>query len=120
MCWLSATLPSGQRVCVLEMGGYHDESEFNGLELWAYQHLFLNLGFDPTNPTEREAFHVHDNAGANWQRLIVGAESDVAGITVELEVSAGFDAPGRFSPRVCAASCGKGVTARWDKISHRL
>ena len=35
---------AGKQVCVLEMGGYHDESEFNGLELWAYQHLFLNGG----------------------------------------------------------------------------
>jgi acyl-CoA reductase-like NAD-dependent aldehyde dehydrogenase/choline dehydrogenase-like flavoprotein len=35
---------AGKQVCVLEMGGYHDESEFNGLELWAYQHVFLNGG----------------------------------------------------------------------------
>jgi len=35
---------AGKQVCVLEMGGYHDESEFNGLELWAYQHIFLNAG----------------------------------------------------------------------------
>ena len=39
---------AGKRVCVLEMGGYHDESEFNGLELWAYQHLLLNGGPFPT------------------------------------------------------------------------
>ncbi len=39
---------AGRRVCVLEMGGYHDESEFNGLELWAYQNLFLNQGPFPT------------------------------------------------------------------------
>ena len=39
---------AGKRVCVLEMGGYHDESEFNGLELWAYQNLFLNQGPFPT------------------------------------------------------------------------
>ncbi len=38
----------GKKVCVLEMGGYHDESEFNGLELWAYQNLFLNQGPFPT------------------------------------------------------------------------
>ncbi len=30
------------------MGGYHDESEFNGLELWAYQNIFLNQGPFPT------------------------------------------------------------------------
>jgi acyl-CoA reductase-like NAD-dependent aldehyde dehydrogenase/choline dehydrogenase-like flavoprotein len=35
---------AGKQVCVLEMGGYHDESEFNGLELWAYQNIFLNGG----------------------------------------------------------------------------
>ena len=39
---------AGKQVCVLEMGGYHDESEFNGLELWAYQNLFLNQGPFPT------------------------------------------------------------------------
>ena len=35
---------AGKRVCVLEIGGYHDESEFPGLELWGYQNLFLNRG----------------------------------------------------------------------------
>ncbi len=35
---------AGKQVCVLEMGGYHDESEFNGLELWAYRNIFLNGG----------------------------------------------------------------------------
>ncbi|MDQ3103512.1 MAG: aldehyde dehydrogenase family protein [Actinomycetota bacterium] len=39
---------AGKQVCVLEMGGYHDESEFNGLELWGYQNLFLNQGPFPT------------------------------------------------------------------------
>ncbi len=34
----------GMHVCVLEMGGYHDESEFPGLELWGYRNLFLNQG----------------------------------------------------------------------------
>ena len=38
----------GKKVCVLEMGGYHDETEFNGLELWGYQNLFLNQGPFPT------------------------------------------------------------------------
>ncbi len=38
----------GKRVCVVEMGGYHDESEFPGLELWGYQNLFLNQGPFPT------------------------------------------------------------------------
>jgi len=39
---------AGKQVCVLEMGGYHDESEFPGLELWAYQNIFLNGGPFPT------------------------------------------------------------------------
>ena len=38
----------GKKVCVLEMGGYYDESDFNGLELWGYQQLFLNQGPFPT------------------------------------------------------------------------
>ncbi len=35
---------AGHKVIVIEMGGYFDESDFLGLELTAYQQLFLNGG----------------------------------------------------------------------------
>jgi choline dehydrogenase-like flavoprotein len=38
----------GKRVCVLEMGAYLDESDFTGLEIPAYQSLYLNGGPFPT------------------------------------------------------------------------
>ena len=34
----------GKHVVVLEMGGYYNESDFNQLELWAYENLFLGGG----------------------------------------------------------------------------
>ena len=39
---------AGKRVCVLEMGGYYDESDFTGLELTGYQQLYLGGGPFPT------------------------------------------------------------------------
>jgi choline dehydrogenase-like flavoprotein len=38
----------GLKVVVLEMGGYYDESDFNMLELWAYQNLYYRGGPVPT------------------------------------------------------------------------
>ena len=35
---------AGLKVIVLEMGGYFDESDFNMLELWAYQNLYWRGG----------------------------------------------------------------------------
>jgi choline dehydrogenase-like flavoprotein len=34
----------GRKVAVLEAGGYFNESDFNQLELWGYQNLYLNGG----------------------------------------------------------------------------
>ena len=39
---------AGKSVCVLEMGGYHDDRDFDQLELSAYQRLYLNGGPFPT------------------------------------------------------------------------
>ena len=39
---------AGKQVCVLEMGGYFNESDFNQLELPAYQRMYLNGGPFPT------------------------------------------------------------------------
>ena len=38
----------GKHVVVLEMGGYYNESDFNQLELWAYENLFLGGGLMAT------------------------------------------------------------------------
>jgi choline dehydrogenase-like flavoprotein len=39
---------AGRSVCVVEMGGYHDDGDFDGLELSAYQRMYLNGGPFPT------------------------------------------------------------------------
>ena len=39
---------AGSKVVVLEAGGYFDESDFNQLELWAYQNLYYRGGPVPT------------------------------------------------------------------------
>jgi acyl-CoA reductase-like NAD-dependent aldehyde dehydrogenase/choline dehydrogenase-like flavoprotein len=38
----------GKQVAIVESGGYFNESDFNGYELWAYQNLYLNGGPFPT------------------------------------------------------------------------
>ena len=38
----------GLAVVVLEAGGYYSESDFNQLELWAFQNLYWRGGFNPT------------------------------------------------------------------------
>jgi acyl-CoA reductase-like NAD-dependent aldehyde dehydrogenase/choline dehydrogenase-like flavoprotein len=38
----------GKQVCVVELGGYFNEAEFNQLEAWAYQNLYLRGGPMPT------------------------------------------------------------------------
>lgn len=39
---------AGNDVVVLEAGGYFNESDFNGLELWAYEHLYRGGGITQT------------------------------------------------------------------------
>ena len=39
---------SGKQVCVVEMGGYYDQPDFDGLELSAYERMYLNGGPFPT------------------------------------------------------------------------
>ncbi len=38
----------GKHVCVLELGGYFNEADFNQLEVWGYQNLYLNGAPFPT------------------------------------------------------------------------
>lgn len=40
--------PAGKKVVVLEMGGYFNESDFNQLELWAYENLYRGGGITTT------------------------------------------------------------------------
>ncbi|MDX6637389.1 MAG: hypothetical protein QOJ01_900 [Solirubrobacterales bacterium] len=35
---------AGKQVCVVELGGYFNEADFNGLEVWGYQNLYLRGG----------------------------------------------------------------------------
>jgi acyl-CoA reductase-like NAD-dependent aldehyde dehydrogenase/choline dehydrogenase-like flavoprotein len=39
---------AGKQVCVLELGGYFNEADFNQLEVWGYQNLYLGGGPIPT------------------------------------------------------------------------
>ena len=39
---------AGKQVCVVEMGAYYNEADFNGLELGAYERMYLNGGPFPT------------------------------------------------------------------------
>ena len=39
---------AGKQVCVLELGGYFNEADFNQLEFWGYQNLYLRGGPIPT------------------------------------------------------------------------
>ena len=39
---------AGKQVCVLELGGYFNEADFNQLEVWGYQNLYLRGGPMPT------------------------------------------------------------------------
>jgi choline dehydrogenase-like flavoprotein len=39
----------GRKVAVLEAGGYYNESDFNQLELWAYENLYHGGSLHPTN-----------------------------------------------------------------------
>src|SRR4051812_37723612 len=39
---------AGKQVCVLEQGGYFNEADFNQLEVWGYQNLYLRGGPMPT------------------------------------------------------------------------
>ena len=64
---------TGKSVVVLEAGDYHDDADFDGLELSAYQRMFLNGGPFPT--VDRQVSIV---AGAgvgggtviNWQNCL--------------------------------------------------
>ena len=92
---------AGKQVCVLEMGGYHDESDFDQLELPAYQRLYLNGGPFPTAEGQvsivagagarRRHGHQLDQLPAHPPRG--SARSGRASIGLEGLDGADFDAP---------------------------
>ena len=44
---------AGKQVCVLELGGYFNEADFNQLEVWGYQNLYLRRRADSRRPRAR-------------------------------------------------------------------
>jgi choline dehydrogenase-like flavoprotein len=64
---------AGLRVVVLEAGGYFDESDFNQLELWAYQNLYYRGGPTPTadaNVTLQAGCTLGGGTVVNWTNCL--------------------------------------------------
>jgi choline dehydrogenase-like flavoprotein len=63
----------GKQVAVLEMGGYFNEADFNQLELWAHQNLYLGGGLLATD-TGSVALMAGSNLGGgttvNWTNCL--------------------------------------------------
>ena len=64
---------AGKQVCVVEMGGYFNESDFNGLEAWGYQNLYLRGG--PMSTAEGQvSIQAGSSLGGgtviNWQNCL--------------------------------------------------
>ena len=85
----------GLKVVVLEAGGYFDESDFNQLELWAYQNLYWRGGPQPTadlNVTLQAGASLGGGTAINWTNCLrthaVGARGVGRGVGLE-----GLDGP---------------------------
>jgi choline dehydrogenase-like flavoprotein len=64
---------AGLRVVVLEAGGYYDESDFNQLELWAYQNLYYRAGPVPTvdgNVSLQAGSNLGGGTTINWTNCL--------------------------------------------------
>jgi len=64
---------AGQRVIVLEAGGYFDESDFNGFELWAYQNMYWRGGPQTTadmNMTIQAGASLGGGTTINWTNCL--------------------------------------------------
>ena len=64
---------AGKQVCVVEMGGYFNEADFNGLEAWGYQNLYLRGG--PISTAEGQvSIQAGSSLGGgtviNWQNCL--------------------------------------------------
>jgi choline dehydrogenase-like flavoprotein len=63
----------GMRVCVLEAGGYFNEADFNQLEAWGYQNLYLRGGPMPTAEGQvsiQAGSAVGGGTLINWQNCV--------------------------------------------------
>jgi len=63
----------GLKVVVLEAGGYFDESDFNMLELWAYQNLYYRAGPVPTvegNISMQAGANLGGGTTINWTNCL--------------------------------------------------
>ena len=64
---------AGRKVIVLEAGGYFDESDFNMLELWAYQNLYWRGGPVPTvdgNVSLQAGANLGGGTTINWTNCL--------------------------------------------------
>jgi choline dehydrogenase-like flavoprotein len=64
---------SGLKVCVLEAGGYFNESDFNQLELWAYENMYWRGGPNPTadmNITLQAGVGLGGGTTINWTNCL--------------------------------------------------
>jgi choline dehydrogenase-like flavoprotein len=64
---------AGRKVVVLEAGGYFDESDFNMLELWAYQNLYWRGGPVPTvdgNVSLQAGANLGGGTTINWTNCL--------------------------------------------------
>ncbi len=64
---------AGLDVVVLEAGGYFDESDFNMLELWAYQNLYYRAGPVPTidgNISMQAGSNLGGGTTINWTNCL--------------------------------------------------
>ena len=64
---------AGRKVVVLEAGGYYDESDFNMLELWAYQNLYYRGGPVPTidgNISRQPGANLGGGTTINWTNCL--------------------------------------------------
>jgi choline dehydrogenase-like flavoprotein len=63
----------GLKVAVVEAGGYFDESDFNQLELWAYQNLYYRGGPVPTldgNVSLQAGANLGGGTTVNWTNCL--------------------------------------------------
>jgi acyl-CoA reductase-like NAD-dependent aldehyde dehydrogenase/choline dehydrogenase-like flavoprotein len=64
---------AGKQVCVLELGGYFNEADYNQLEAWGYQNLYLRGGPIPTTEGQvsmQAGSSLGGGTVINWQNCL--------------------------------------------------